>query len=388
MAVDSPAEESIRHELQNLDSLDLPFIYFDPGLKADFISARAASCLSIRHRTQLELYSRILAPLQGFARQCLGAALSRPFNAGLNQGREFSELALATAEGRQLSAFAYSSPLRISKCFSEQETEEGIVVVFYELTYLEPFLRTIEQSRKNRAIIVLASSIVGKPLALELDSTNLIKQYQAAEEKLGGQSSFHPALSSDQSSRTDFLNALGTAVDIVDPLLAPNAKIIIQARTAALLSISTANFLRLTSHFLLEASDFVGPFGDTKVNAAIKEKKIQTQEGVTAAYHILELEISARRQSSLPLNAPGWELFFYRRYMPLYYKVTLAKTSLPDAGMQSREVLLGADSEQSGLTFSDNLRIASHIARLCQVTFSLARPEPDMLKLTAQFQLA
>ena len=379
-------------QLSALDSLDLAFVFFDESATARFLSARAALLFDARERHALDQYENLFSPLQQLAR---GALTEDSGLRGPETAPVIEELELCGASGRQFLAVCYAKQLQHSPgggIFSEQR---GTAVIFHDISYFSPFFKTIEQSRRNRALIVLASSVLGRALALDPGQNELISAYQDAEKDFFR---FQPAVP-ENLMQTDLLSGISTAVDIVDPLIVSSAKIIIDAKTPLLLDIGWPNFLRILAHLLLEAADFVGPFGVVHVGAYTPFAEIPQGKRRDDVENFVELAVEGRRKSEIPADAAPLELYIYRRYMPVHYRVLVkheddlendAGTALAPRPLKlgAGGISFGANRSLSRNTLSENLLIVSHICRICAVSLEMTRPQSDVLRLSARFKLS
>ncbi len=178
--------------------------------------------------------------------------------------------------------------------------------------------------------------------------------------------------------QTDLLNGISRSVEIVDPLIVSSSKIVIGAKTPALLKISKPNFLRVFSHLLLECTDFAGPFGLTTVRSNFVYAGGGSEPG------LVELALEAKRKLDIPLQASPLSLHFYRKYLPHYYKVRVPSSEANRGGMEQH---LGAGSDVADESMSENLTIASHLAKQLDVQVVVKRPEDGSLLISASFRL-
>lgn len=290
------------------------------------------------------------------------------------------ELELSTSSGRVFKALSYTKRVRLSD--GENDTREVLVSVFHDLTYLEPFFWTIEQSRRNRAIIVLSSSFFGQSILFDGSGKEVIQTYKALEEDFFRS---HPQQHQD-AMQTDILTGISRSVEIVDPLIVSSSKIVISAKTPALLKISKPNFLRVFSHLLLECSDFAGPFGITN----IRSNFIYSGGGSNPG--LVEISLNAKRKLDIPLHASPLSLHFYRKYLPHYYKVITPNAGDIAEGIAGNkaggtEQHLGVGSDLADESMSENLTIASHLAKQLKIQVVVKRPEEDSLFISASFRL-
>lgn len=365
-------------QLSALDCLEQAFVYLGQDGEARFLSSRGARLLDIRERHDLAKHKELLTPLIALARPLLGSDGQRTASAKLGAPPEVKELNLTALNGRVFEALAFARPLSISG-----SDIDGAVVLFQDVTLFRPFFHSIEQSRRHRAIIVMVSSFLGRSALVDGRGNDLLTSYKTAERDF-----FRKAPSvAGETAQTELQTALSTAIDIVDPLLPSSAKIVSDAKTTALLSISEPNFLRIICHLLLEAGDFIGPSGATSIKSAVhSQAKVDDRSPETSNQVVLSFH--AERREELRLDANPLELYFYRRYMPVHYKISLAEdTSDESSGQQFQDVHFGANATVAQDSLSENLRIAGHLATACGESLQVKRPKPHLLVLSASFRL-
>ena len=385
------ASDSEQIELGALDALDLPFLYVDSKGSARFLSSRAAQLLGLRERRDFSQNLALLQPLLDLAaKNSVTGSVS--LRRAQSMSQNVAELLLYAADKHCFNALAFTKPLSVVgraplapvdgiqpsslSPSAEAAAKAGTAVIFHDLSIFEPFFHTIEQSRRNRAVLVLGSSLFGRSLLYTSSGSDTVSVYQAIEENFFKN---HPS-QHENVMQTDLLRGLSIAVDIVDPLLLPSAKLLLDVKTSVLLRISLPNFLRIVSHMILEASDFVGPFGICKLRASVEQ-----DTNVPGGGHRVSITVSAERKAAIPYEATPLELYIYRRFMPLYYKVTVAE--LQSSAETPKEGTTGnvnlADEQ-----LSENINICQQIARQCNVPLEIIHPQQDILLLSAKFVLA
>ncbi|MCB0325175.1 MAG: hypothetical protein KDD69_16445 [Bdellovibrionales bacterium] len=350
-----------------LDTLEVPAVVLGEDGGALLLSSQGAATLEIRDRTVLGPYTELLQPLADIAASRRGDATRR--SASLARGAAAStrirELELTTASGRAFPALAYSRLLRL-------DDQEPAVCIFHDLGMLEPFFRSIESSRRSRTVALMVASYLGRSIVFDPRAKGVAREYHEAER------AFFATVSgqSEDWIQADLQRALTTAVEIVDPLIPASAKIRVEAKSSALLGISKPSFLRLVGHLLMEATDFAGPFGSVSVRSGLKPG---------GAANSAELLLFAERRLEIPLQAAPLELYLYRRYMPLHYKVSVSDGEAE--GDTFPELRFGHQSSVSPDILSENLQVASHIATACGVEFQVKRPKSDLLVIAAALPL-
>lgn len=346
-----------------LDAFEQAFVFLDDENQARFLSAKASRLLEIRRGEDLSTHQAVLEPLLNF--NLKAKKRSSPQSFASPQGNEFiEECSVTTTSGRCFQAVAFS------RAFEFPDFPEARIVVFHDLSVLNPFLKAIEQSRKNRALILLASAHLGRNLLFDHQGKDLSAEYENLE------GAFFKILSSPSADlmNADLLTCLSTAVDIIDPLVSSSAKIVSEARTSALLGISQPNCLRILGHVLLEASDFVGPFGRISLKAELTKN------------NTAEVSLFAQRHTAVPLDASPLDLYVFRRYMPVQYKVTTVDEAPRTGAFEG--VQFGTESVVPGELRSENINIASKIAKSCSCELMIKHPKAELLVLSLSFPLA
>ena len=387
-------------QLSALDALELAWVYFTPEFEAQFLSRRAAQALYITNRHEIGQYQSVLAPLASLAEIL---SKKRPDASWLEGTRHFegvniAELTLETADARSIPVLAFAKTFLVRVATEEGTGVPGYIVVFHDLSILEPFFKTIEQSRRLRTLLVLTASVLGRPIDFESVKDGSDKAIRSAEAE------FFRMLPNafDAVAQADLMTSVRLAIDIVDPLLVPTAKVLVDVRTSAILSISRPNFLRIMCHLLLEAADFVGPFGTTCVRGTllpIGDADSGTEE------HVAEILLRAERKTDIPLNASPLELYIYRRYMPLHYKVgmqerderrtqgmiaasTASSTGQPASPQTARWSLhVGTNTVVPMDALTPNVRMAAYIAKLCDISLELRRVNIDVMEIIARIPM-
>ncbi len=361
-----PAEEV----LSLLEQFESPFLLLNAQFSPLLASVGAASLLELRDREHLEGYENSVTRLAAFCKDSLkrSAALFRLRNAlGSEAVGETHELELETESGRRIQVLTYCRQLRTIESWPDGPSS---IVLFQDLTYLQPFLASIRQSRRNRALTVMLSSFLGKRLSF-VETGDFLELYRSAEKDFFSSTSH--GLS--HASGTDLIRDSSLAVDIVDPLVSNSSKIRLDIETSALLSIPRVDFLRLMSHLLLEATDFGGPFATTRIQAKLVHSSVFKSSMVDAA----EITLRCDREVEIPRHLSPLELYVYRTYVPNQYRV---KTSKRDKGKRDTT---GTVSEQ---LYSENLTISSELALRHQVELDISREESHQLRIKLRCPLA
>ena len=401
-------EESLRTavRLSSLDMLDLPLLLLNAENEPHFLSSRAATILRIRNRGNLASAREVLEPLIEFARtQNRGARPDRLARVTTQVPKTGAELQLTTEDGRSVSVLAYVRPFTVfavsafavsaddSSAESESadassEDQPGTVVVFHDLTPLDPLLRIVDHTRKTRAMVVESL----------LSSTDMPAGSPTISAATGT-----PASS---TATTELLSGLTHAIDIVDPLVVSSAKILLDTTTPALLAVQQASFHRIVAHLILEAVDFGGPYGRTRVRAALSFEEGPDGRPLQAATSVQVLVI-AERQLTIPVDTSPLEVYFLRRALPTDYRVA---TSDRPSKQQAEPEIERPETDRGESTFeqlrikdipnrrtakplvaeasmSENLRIAVREAREAQAEVRAALASSSLLILSAEFPM-
>lgn len=386
-------EESLRTavRLSSLDMLDLPLLLLDAQNLPQFLSSRAATILRIRNRGQLAGAQQVLEPLIELSRAHRATAqvdrLSRVTTLAPKIG---SELQLTTEDGRVVSVLAYVRPFTVFAMGVDTEPGSddipGSVVIFHDLTPLDPLIRIVDHTRKTRGLVV--ESLVSSP------------RMPAGSPTVAPTGAIEPSRPAAPST-TELLSGLTHAIDIVDPLVVSSAKILLDTTTPALLAVNPISFHRIVAHLILEAVDFGGPYGRTRVRAALALEEGPDGRPLQAATNVQVLVI-AERHLNIPVETSPLEVYFLRKALPTDYRVA---TSDRLAGAEG-----GGDADRGESTFehlrvkdipsrrtakpllseasmSENLRVAVREAKEVQAEVRAALASPSLLILSAEFPM-
>lgn len=391
-------EESLRTavRLSSLDMLDLPLLLLDGNNQPQFLSSRAATILRIRNRGQLSAAHEALAPLIELSRTHRAAAqvdrLSRVTTLAPKIG---SELQLTADDGRVVSVLAYVRPFTVFTMSGELQSEgeagttddiPGTVVIFHDLTPLDPLIRIVDHTRKTRGLVV--ESLVSSPR-------------MPAGSPTTAPSAADTLPNPPRATTTELLSGLTQAIDIVDPLVVSSAKIRLDTTTPALLAVNPISFHRIVAHLILEAVDFGGPYGRTRVRAALALEDGPDGRPVQAATSVQVLVI-AERHLTIPLETSPLEVYFLRKALPTDYRVatsdrlsTADAASEVDRGESTFEQLRVKDIPNrrtakalvTEASMSENLRVAVREAKEVHAEVRAALASPTLLILSAEFPM-
>ncbi|MFN8389332.1 MAG: hypothetical protein U0136_03480 [Bdellovibrionota bacterium] len=377
-----------RFEPAALDSLGLSLLLFDDQLAPMFLSSRAAQQFGVRDRTDLAPFESIFQPLRNLARASRDARSSQ-----LPESKQrIEEAFLQTTDGRKQTVLALAREVEI---VLDEKPILGTVVVFYDLTVLQPFVMALEQARKIRPTLILASALVGRALS-EVNAEELLQISQSQANESPGALDSRLQL---RSQSTDLLTSLTLGIEIVDRLMPQTFRIALDVTTSALLALSRPAFLRVLCHTLLEAGDFAGPYGKARLGAFIKRP--DASEGPKKPPAALQILVLAQRFEPPAVDAHPLDLYIFRKCIPSNYRITRSRQEKDAANSLSaeeqiffekqigKEALqrLPASVSVPEELFSENLRIASHIAFAERSTIGAKLLTPSHLALSLELPL-
>ncbi len=335
-----------------LDRTNQAAVAFDASLRPVFVSAAAARMLGIKNRDELGDHAKLLAPLLKLRSERSGEIF-------LPQQRSL-ELIVHSADGIPLPVLASTTDERID---GEQ------LVCFWDLRPFQPWMALVQQTQRLRPALVYASALVGQPLS-EQAVDAVIRHSQLTGAGI------------QENPRVDLLNLLTVAVEIVDNLAPPTFKISVDLPTPALLALSRSAVLRLLCHVFLETVDYSGPLGKAKVGAFLDAGTV----------HVMVL---ASRNDT---NEPGFgplELHLLRRAIVTEYRVGTGgpREDMPpdETAFLERNLGDGANLDLLRMlpeeSFSENLRIASHVADSAGVLLEAKLIQPKHLFVSLHLPL-
>jgi hypothetical protein len=366
-----------------LDSLGLPLLVFNAATEPIFLSAAAAQLLSLRNRSELGQYAAELAPVAELVKNFRAAA-----NSHISDSRQrVEELQLRTCDARQVSVLALARDVEL---LDGNRPLSATVVIFYDLLRFAPFLLALEQSRKVRPTLILASAVMGRALS-EVSAEDLLRISQAAEQESARESARQSeSRLQPGADATDLQASLTLALDIVDRLVPPDFRISMEVTTSALLALPRTVFLRILCHLLIEGGDFSGAYGKARISAVIRRAEANADSRKNAS--TVQLLILAQRVEPPAIESHPLELYLFRKSTPSRYRITRARSE--SAGTQhltpeeqaflekhlGREPLQRIPLTVSSVpeeVYTENLRIAAHLAKS-------ARAMLDVKLLSAQ----
>lgn len=335
-----------------LDRMNQAAVVFSAARNPVFVTAEAARKLQIKNRDQPDEYAKLVAPLLKAIPDRSGQAILGPQRA--------VEIVIHNSDGVPFAVLATSL---------DPVDGEDRLVYFWDLRPYQTWLTLAQQTQRLRPALVYASALLGQPLN------------EAAVEALFRHTQLTGA-GFQEISRVDLLTLLTIAVEIVDSLAPSTFKIGIDLPTSALLSLSRVSALRLVIHLFLEAVDFSGPLGKAKVGAFFQP----------GAVHVMTL---ASRPESADTGFGPLELHLQRKAVLTEYRVGTGG-KLQDAppeeiaflerqlGPELNFDLVRALPEES---YSENLRIASHVADGSNVVLDAKLVPPRHLLLSMYLPL-
>ncbi len=329
--------------LQCFDALDLPMLLLDSKNTPIFLTARGASVLGIENRAFLEQYKETLNPFI-----TLLESVKRPYVPITHAQKIMREIELTTADGRLKTILATRNPLK--------EGSAGSVILFFETALFEPFLETLQLSFRNRSFHLLVSSLLGKKL--ELTDSSLSEQLIKASKEV---------IEHGKEDRAELLSLLTSALEIVDPLVSGKINIVLDLKTSALIKVNKTVFLRLISHLLIEAADFLGLNGKIKIKGTFPVTQTSTRGNT------LELMITAQKGTEISEELDLLQLILSRHLLSPRYHVSITDEEAP--------------LRLSPEIFSNDLRIASELATQADVILEVFRPDQRILAFKLEVPL-
>ena len=161
--------------LLSLDSLGLPFLCFDAEFQPSYLNSEAAKLLEIRNRTNVEEYSELIEPLCVLIRSAASSSSSKRKLSPQQYALTPHTVELKTNSGRCFQALCNPREIQLPK---GDDLVEAWAVSFRDLSPLEPFLQSIEQTRRQRSLVVLAASILDRTTLIDNSGEGFIKAYQ------------------------------------------------------------------------------------------------------------------------------------------------------------------------------------------------------------------
>ena len=155
------------------------------------------------------------------------------------------------------------------------------------------------------------------------------------------------------------------------------------------------------AHLILEAVDFGGPYGRTRVRAALALEDSPDGRPMQAATNVQVLVIS-ERHLSIPLETSPLEVYFLRKALPTDYRVATSDrlaasggSGETDRGESTFEQLRVKDIPNrrtakalvTEASMSENLRVAVREAKEVQAEVRAALASPTLLILSAEFPM-
>lgn len=369
--------------LTALDALDLPFVVFDDGYRPRSLSASAARILEIQTRHHLDPHEATLQPLTEL---CL-ASRKRGDKGSLipDSIGGTTVVSLMTTANRSFSALAYCRMIQgVTAPGTEEEQllHKIPLVLFHPLDALEPFLHLVEQTRRTRALSVLAGSELEHRFTLTADD----------------------APQSRVDAATDLSKVLTNTVALVDQMIVSSTKMLLDIKTSALIACGRRDAIRILAHLLLDGADFAGPGGAVKVRLAldsveqpkrrVRERDISDELSTPCAEVVV---LSERPNTTRSLLGP-FEHFLHHLVVPNNYRVSVRDgehaaretKDLPLKGLLHQRYSASALSRNTVTqeTLSENLRIAHLLAERSAATILVRPLQHNLLTLSVRFPLS
>lgn len=408
-------------QLATLDSLALAFVLFDESGTPTFLSSQAAKLLDLTHRQDPKDLSQLLEPLAEVLRTslCWKQASSNAIRSDLKNNffsEQGTEIHLKTRNYNYLNALAYAGKLQIPY-FSVPTSEVSNVedkpkyyfaVMFHPTSHLEPFRKTLQTIYCTRSLFLLATCASENLDKSHLIDTPLANLYISSQRSTKEGNKQTCAQTKNTSRPIDLLPNLTLALSLTDPFLPDSIKVIIDAKTTALLDIDQTPFLQIASHLLLEGSDFIGLIGKMTVRTTLNPNQDRPSKITPPTSQCAEIFFFAERGNEHPTSLLNpLELYFYRQCLPVQYHVAIAEPEFmekpfepnnpnPKALLQNptrNENDSVKEKKRDGNclspdTFSENLKVAQHISTQHQVTLHTHLLRRDLLAIHAYFPLS
>ncbi len=371
-------------EFAALDALQLAVLVLDHSFRPVFLSGRAAQLLGIVGRSTLDPHRNILAPLITLAeRSPKGTPKHLP-----NSVRALDELTLSTTDHRTVHSLAYVTS-------TQRQALPVYFVTFHDLSNLQPFFMTIEKTRRARSLLVLSACSLGRPFVL----ADLVGKF-AADSVLKPFPELETSSPLTRENTTDLLPALTTVIDIVDQLIPSSTNLTLEAKTSALVQANDIQFRRLLCHLLLETADFVGPLGTIRVRSIVGPKDSRTLSSAHEDDRFIELVVFGNRPKDLNNDRDIVEFYLSRKCFGSQYRVTVLEDEPTIRQLANGEetvrhlktstgdkVDVADNASVAPETFSEDLTLASAIAKQFGFELQVRRPEEGSLVIYLQCRL-
>lgn len=361
--------------LAALEQLEHAFVLIAESYAPIYISRRAALLLGIRDRSDptssLPLFHELLNVTK------LAARRSRTNSLGASRAPLVRRVTLRSETGRIFDAIAH--PRQVSGpdwCVAGQQG--AYLVSFRDTSYLESFFHMLEASRRLRPMLIFASCVSGR----DINSIHAT-----------GESVLKSIIADEDLPVADLLQNITRAVDIVDPLVPPSIKIVIELKQAVLLQIPAMRFTRMIAHLLLEGADFIGLNGEIRLRMETAAKKDSASGEYSTGVGVL---IAATRMP-LAVDCPDTlDNYIMRRLLPNTHKVTVAdneaagvSVSLEDVSRKHGVRLRGeSDHAVSPESLSENGTICMRLAEEAGAAVALKKPSDHVLAMHIKLPLA
>jgi len=367
------------------DQLDMPLLLVDKENCPIFLSTTGAGILQIKNREQLQEHQATLKPLLTLAAESKRRQITQSQGNLATPNNRIHEITLTATDGRAFPGIGFTREIQLD---NSQKGSPAVsdAVIFYDVSHLEPVYKMINNSRLVRSYLIHCAAQYGANLgSIQGSSLNLGSELHASILKT--------LENSAAQTPVDLLSLITSVVEIVDPMLITTVSINTEVKTSALLSVDPVQVTKLLCHLLTEAADFVGAAGKIKLRAVLKilssqraKKKAQSETKFS------EIVILAHRTSDTPRTLHPIESHLFRRSFPRQYRVTIGDSNssnlVPSADLlngivpgEGQKNSFGNSTSLSEEAFSDNLRIASNIAKSAKLPFQVRRLRDDLLAL-------
>lgn len=369
-------EPASSEALAALENLDQAFVLLDEALAPIYLSRHAALLLGVSDRSRpdehVTLFHELLNVTKLAARRQKSRAIAH------NHAPLVRHVTLRSATGRNFDALANPRPVSGPQ-WNVGGREGAFLICIRDTSCLEAFAHMLEQTRRLRPLLIFASCVTGQDL----------RAVHASSEKM-----LRNLIVDDDVPVADLLQNVSRAVEVADPLVPPNVKIVLELRQAVLLRVSALRVTRLIAHLIVEGADFIGLHGEIRLR--MEQPKKQEKRTVSDSPAEIGILVAATRHP-LALNSPdALDNYILRRMLPHHHRVTVAdeeaagvSVSLQDLSRKHGVALRDADSHSiSPESMSDNGQLCARLAEEAGAELSFKKAGDKLLAMHLRLPLA
>jgi hypothetical protein len=196
---------------------------------------------------------------------------------------------------------------------------------------------------------------------------------------------------------------LTTTLALVDQMIVSSTKMLLDVKTSALIACGRKDAIRILSHLLLDAADFVGPGGAVKVRLALDgtetpKRRVRDRDSDEDTTPCAEVVVLAERPNTTRSLLGPFEHFLHHLVLPNSYRVSVRDgelteretKDLPLKGLLHQRLTESALSRNQVTeeTLSENLRIAYPLAERAGATILVRPLQHNLLTLSVRFPLS